>query len=90
MYLVTDVEGRSGIRIHPANWGGSVNHGYKRDLLGCIALGTSLIGGPGTGKQLMLTSSAVPTRRFEKLLNGEDFKLDIYGEFHERADQLTN
>lgn len=64
--------------------------GYKRDLLGCIALGSSHFGGPGTSSQLMVTNSRVTMRRFEKELACKDFKLTIYGSFYERADKLTD
>lgn len=81
MYLLRPTVPRTGIRIHSANFAGDMGSGYARDLLGCIALGTGHIGGPGTGRQLMLTNSRVTMRKFEKLLNGETFKLTIIGDF---------
>lgn len=82
LYLVADVPGRSGIRIHPANFAGSVADGYKCDLLGCIALGRSLFGGPGTGSQLMVTNSRVTFDDFYKLTLQKIFRLEIVGGFN--------
>ena len=39
MYLITDVEGRSGIRIHPGNFAGDQAKGFKSDSYGCILPG---------------------------------------------------
>ena len=39
VYLVTDVQGRSHILTHSANWAGDSRKGYRCDLNGCIALG---------------------------------------------------
>lgn len=77
LYLVEAVPRRSGIRIHSANFAGSVKHGYKCDLLGCIALGKqlSVIGG-----QLTLTSSRVAMREFERFTEGKTFTLEIVWE----------
>lgn len=81
MYLLRPTAPRTGIRIHSANFAGDVGSGYARDLLGCIALGSKHLGGPGTGHQLMLTNSRVTMKKFESLLAGETFKLTILGEF---------
>lgn len=79
--LIEDYENRSGIRIHSANWAGDVRKGYRRDLLGCIALGKGFIGGSGIDNQLMLHTSRVTMVKFEKEMGGEDFHLTIAGEF---------
>lgn len=81
MYLVTDVVNRSGIRIHSANYAGDILLGYKRDLLGCITMGSKFFGGPGTNSQLMVTNSRATMRKFEDELERETFRLDIVGDF---------
>ena len=69
---VRDVPGRSGIRIHRANWAGAKDKGYKSEMEGCIAPGmtsawrrTSVGGGqPGVGnstRALKQLVSAVAT-----------------------------
>lgn len=77
MYLVEAVPKRSGIRIHSANFAGSVKDGYRCDLLGCIALGRvhSFVGG-----QLCLTSSRVAMKQFEEFTEGKTFTLEIVWE----------
>lgn len=79
MYILMDVTGRSGIRIHSASFAGSKEHGYKCHLLGCIALGKGFLGGPGTDRQLLLHTSRVTMRKFEAEMNGEDFYLTVEG-----------
>lgn len=77
MYLVEAVPQRSGIRIHSANFAGSVKHGYKCDLLGCISLGRAH---STAGGQLILTSSRVAMREFERFTEGKSFTLEIVWE----------
>lgn len=74
MYLVTKVNGRSGIRIHSANLMGDRRKGFKCHLYGCIALGNR-IGTLGGQKAILVSRPAV--RRFEKWANEEDFELWI-------------
>ena len=81
LYILTGVPNRSGIRIHSANYAGDITLGYKRDLLGCIALGSGKFGGPGTNSQLMVTNSRVTMAKFEAEMEGEDFILHIVGAF---------
>lgn len=78
--LLEDYEHRSGIRIHPASFAGDITQGYKCDLLGCIALGKGFIGGPNTGRQLLMHTSRVTMKKFEEEMAGEDFLLIITGE----------
>lgn len=78
MYCVTNVEGRSGIRIHSANFAGAVSKGFRSDLLGCIALGTGYAVNAG---QQIIISSRNEIRRFEQFTGGEDFILTIVGSF---------
>jgi hypothetical protein len=74
MYLVDGVKDRGGIRLHSANFMGDDTKGYKRQLNGCIALGEKL-GVMGGQKALLLSAPAM--RRFETLLAGEPFELEI-------------
>lgn len=74
MYLVDVVKDRAGIRLHSANLMGDDRKGFKRQLNGCIALGEKL---GAINKQKALLVSAPAMRRFEALLNGEPFELEI-------------
>lgn len=80
MYLVQEVKGRSGIRIHAGNVAGRVDMGMKSDFKGCITFGTSR--GKLYGQQAVLnTSNSIYL--IEKFLDYKDFILNITGEFHE-------
>jgi hypothetical protein len=74
LYNVQDVKGRSGILIHSANFMGDKEKGYKKQLEGCIALGDKL--GFMDGQRAVLLSTPA-IRRFETLMNGRDFTLEI-------------
>lgn len=74
MYLVMNVNNRDGIRIHAANFAGDRTLGLKAQLNGCIALGLH-IGLMGGQKCLLLSSPAV--RKFESIMNGESFILEV-------------
>lgn len=74
MYLVEGVTDRAGIRKHSANFMGDDTKGFKRQLNGCIALGEKL-GWIDRQKALLLSAPAM--RRFEALLAGETFELEI-------------
>ncbi len=76
MFGIGPVEGRSGIRIHPANLMGDASKGYRAQLNGCIALGQA-IGVLDGQKAVLLSKPAV--RQFEALLRGESFELEIRG-----------
>lgn len=67
MWLLKDVEGRSGIRIHSAN--------YSRQLQGCIALGSSVVDMDGDNT-LDITDSKKAIR-LAKLHLGKEFTLEI-------------
>lgn len=74
VYMVEGVKGRVGILIHSANYMGDKTKGLKWQLEGCIALGERL--GKMEGQKALLMS--VPAiRRFEALLAGEPFELEI-------------
>ena len=65
-YEVTNVKGRSGIRIHSAN--------FAYQVLGCIALGEK---NGVMDKKRGVFSSVSAIRRFEKLLDKQDFILEV-------------
>lgn len=73
-YLVQNVKGRAGIRIHSANFMGDDSKGFKRQLNGCIALGEK-IGQIDGQRALLLSKPAV--RKFEDLMQGQPFILEI-------------
>lgn len=78
MYLVDNVSGRSGIRIHKGSYAGATDYGYKADFLGCISLGkgyTTLAG------QKILHTTAKSVAKFEEMMDRKDFILSITGEF---------
>jgi hypothetical protein len=64
LYEVLDVPGRSGIRIHAANW--------AHELQGCIALGIA----HGAG---LVLQSRIAMQRFHDELDGRPFTLCIKG-----------
>lgn len=74
MYLMSKVENRSGIRIHAANFMGDDKKGFRKQLHGCIALGEKL-GWLGGQKAILVSRPAV--RRFEEIIGGEPFELEI-------------
>lgn len=67
-YEVLDVPGRSGIRIHSAN--------YFYELLGCIAFGDALKD-INADKNLDLIHSGTTVQRFNQFMNKESFRLII-------------
>lgn len=74
MYLVQSVPHRTGIRKHSANLMGDSTLGLKRQLNGCIALGEK-IGWMDGQKALLVSAPAM--RRFETLMAGQPFELEI-------------
>lgn len=66
MYVVLDVPGRSGIRIHPGN--------TIDAFLGCIGLGTST---GLLGKKRAVLNSRYAVKKFEDHMQGEKFRLII-------------
>lgn len=73
-YHLIKVPGRLDIEIHPANFCGDRVLGLRCDLLGCIALGTSV--GPMNGQRALLCSrqAFVELNRDLRLL---EFKLEV-------------
>ena len=74
MYIVANVVGRSGIRIHSANLMGDKTKGFKSQLYGCIALGEKL-GTLGGQKAILISRPAM--RHFEAWADEKDFELWI-------------
>lgn len=74
MYLVEGVSGRSGIRIHSANFMGDSDLGLRKQVNGCIALGEK-IGVLEGQKALIMSKPAI--RRFEQKMNKKTFTLEI-------------
>lgn len=75
-YQVMDVQGRQMIEIHSANFAGDASQGFISQLLGCIALGTSI--GVLNG-QLAVLNSKGAIAQFESKQMGQDFTLTIEG-----------
>lgn len=73
MYLVEPVPGRAGIRVHSANFMGD-NPPFHKQLNGCIALGEKL-GWMDGQKAVLLSAPAI--RRFESIMKGETFILEV-------------
>lgn len=67
-YEVTGVPGRSGIRIHSAN--------FFYQLLGCIALGDGLTDMNSDGEKDVIHSRTT-IEKFNELMNKQDFYLTI-------------
>lgn len=74
MYLVHPVPGRAGVRIHFANYMGDVRKGLRSHLEGCIGLGEK-VGVMDGQKALLVSKPAV--RRFEDLMGGKNFTLEV-------------
>lgn len=74
LYLISAVEQRTGVRIHPANLMGDMESGFRAQLNGCIALGEKL-GWIEGQKAVLLSQPAV--RRFEDLMEHQQFLLEV-------------
>lgn len=74
MYLVLNVDGRDGIRLHSANLMGDSDKGYRCQLNGCIALGEKL--GTIEGQKALLISRPAITK-LENLMERKDFILEV-------------
>jgi hypothetical protein len=72
MYLVTNVTGRSGIRIHKGN--------YFTDIQGCILLGKDHTDINNDGYRDVV-SSGQSIKEFEDIMGGESFILKIKNDF---------
>lgn len=78
-YHLQNVEGRSYILTHSANFAGDINKGYQSHLNGCISLGKSR--GSFKNKfghfQKAVLTSRTAVREFMESMDNEDFKLII-------------
>ena len=74
MYLIVEVPNRFGVRKHAANLMGDTTKGLRAQLNGCIALGEKL-GWIDGQKAVLLSRPAM--RRFEDLMRGEPFDLEV-------------
>jgi len=73
-YQVTNVSYRDMIEIHSANFAGDASKGYISQLLGCIALGTSI---GILNNQLAVLNSKGAIAAFETKQDKQDFTLTI-------------
>lgn len=73
LYLVKNVPGRSGVRIHSGNFAGSAP--WKSHVLGCILLGSAF---GKLNNQLAILGSRNTVKRFVDKMEGKDFELWIF------------
>jgi len=78
-FHVTDVEGRTYILIHGANFAGDTAKGWQSHLNGCIALGKGVGSFPNKhGKvQRAVLTSRTAVREFMETMGEDPFKLII-------------
>lgn len=74
VYLVNSVPKRAGILIHPANYFGNRELGFRSDVEGCIGLGMGIAKLDG---QLALTHSRHAISAFEFFMSFGNFTLEI-------------
>ena len=78
-YHLQDVDSRTYILLHSANFAGDIEKGYQSHLNGCIALGKSR--GAFKNKhgdfQKAILTSRMAVREFMESMDNEDFKLII-------------
>ena len=78
-FHITDVEGRTYILIHSANFAGDVEKGWQSHLNGCIAFGKGrgqIKNRFGNYQKAVLTSRTA-VREFMEHIDDEEFKLII-------------
>ena len=86
-YEVKNVPGRSGVRLHVANFVGDRALGFKAEVEGCITLGLEIVSpgwipkadehGSYSQVQRALKSSAAAIAEFEKYMDGKPFTLYV-------------
>lgn len=74
VYIVTNVEGRSGILTHWGNWAGDRLKGFITNSLGCILLGYRPV---IMKNQLAVTNSRSTFDQFMRVMAGNNFNLRI-------------
>lgn len=81
VYLVTGIDGRSFVLVHPGNVGGDITKGYRTHTNGCILLGSRRGGLKIKGRmQRAVLASRTTVRRFFSLMNRESFQLNVVGD----------
>ncbi len=73
-YLLRNVPGRDGIRIHGASFFGDRSMGFRSHSDGCLGLGDGI---RWADKQPFLLNSPSTTRLFQNKLEGRSFLLEI-------------
>ena len=78
-FILQDVEGRTYILIHSANFAGDTKKGYQSHLNGCISLGkkTGAFKNKFGNKQKAILSSRKAVREFNESMDNKSFKLII-------------
>lgn len=76
LYILENVEGRSGIRFHRGNWAGQEALGQHTDILGCILQGYGAIYDSGKFQQMVVDSKRAEEDMI-RFFNKEDFLLII-------------
>jgi hypothetical protein len=78
-YHLLNVQGRSYILIHPANFAGDVEKGWQSHLQGCITLGIEMGSAPNKfgNRQKCVFQSLRAVTKLENALDRELFKLII-------------
>lgn len=76
LYILMDVQGRSGIRFHRGNWAGMKEKDLKSDILGCILQGYGMAYDYNSYQQIVSNSTQAELDMI-KFFNGEDFVLII-------------
>jgi hypothetical protein len=74
VYLLDNVPGRTSILMHCGAYAGDTRKGWKSDILGCLEYGYRFVIING---QRAIINSRSSRDAFQKLLNGQNFKLTI-------------
>lgn len=76
-YILADVPGRSGVRIHSGNYGGDKAKGLRSHIQGCILLGGYFA--RNKDGQLGIFDSISTVREFQDFMGEQPFTLRIEG-----------
>lgn len=74
VYLLELVPERSAILMHSGNYAGDTRKGWRSDVLGCLEYGLKVVIMNG---QRAVINSRSTRDTFQRLMNGEDFKIYI-------------
>lgn len=80
-FWILDVPNRSEILIHPANYMGDIDSGYRSDLLGCIGIGMTK-GHDPTINQRTIWRSKEAVKKLIEYTEFKPFELEIINETH--------